>query len=131
PRPGCRPAGTERQRLARTLHPSASPRYGRQARRATVAELDENGTKAQLTIIDAPFLGHSLRKKDVNKQVIQYVRDQLNAAIHSELQAPRSHDARRIASSIDTRVHACLYFLTPNSHRCGCWLLRATPILVD
>ncbi|KAI8371508.1 Septin-domain-containing protein [Radiomyces spectabilis] len=73
-------------------------------------ELEEDGVTMLLSVIDTPGFGDRLdRTKDL-EPILEYIQEQ-NRAFH---QAERSAQFRR--KHLDTRVHACLYFIAPTGH---------------
>ncbi|KAI8096713.1 putative cell division protein [Halteromyces radiatus] len=75
-------------------------------------ELEEEGIKMLLTVIDTPGFGDRFdRTKDL-EPIIQYIDEQFDAYMDIETGIkPRPLDYR-----YDTRVHLCLYFINPTGH---------------
>ncbi|KAI8140454.1 Septin-domain-containing protein [Fennellomyces sp. T-0311] len=73
-------------------------------------ELEEEGVKLNLCLIDTPGFGDRLNRKDDVQPILQYIDAQYAAYYEAE----RSAEFRR--GIIDTRVHACLYFIAPTGH---------------
>ncbi|KAI7821153.1 Septin-domain-containing protein [Kickxella alabastrina] len=71
--------------------------------------LEENGVRVKLTIVDTPGFGDQCNNEGCWVPVIKYIKDQHAAYLERELKPNRE----RII--VDTRVHACLYFLNPGS----------------
>ncbi|KAJ1915486.1 cell division control protein [Mycoemilia scoparia] len=70
-------------------------------------QIDENGVKCRLTIIDTPGFGDQCNNDGCWVPVIKYIKDQHAAYLERELKPQRE----RIIN--DSRVHAALYFLNP------------------
>lgn len=91
--------------------------------------IDENGVRLRLNIVDTPGYGDQvnndnwwvfyeyLRERltaNLNsfswEPIIKYIKDQHSAYLRKEL------TARRERYIVDTRVHCCLFFITPSGH---------------
>lgn len=84
-------------------------------------ELDDQGTRVTLSLVDIPQLGQAQRKADIADEVVEYVRAQHIAYLQAESRADRLHILPSAASNPantgeDSRIHSCLYFLNPNQH---------------
>ncbi|KAG2223542.1 hypothetical protein INT45_000862 [Circinella minor] len=73
-------------------------------------ELEEEGVKLNLCLIDTPGFGDRLNRKEDVQPILEYIDKQYAAYYNAE----RSSEFRR--GIIDTRVHACLYFISPTGH---------------
>ncbi|KAJ1647950.1 cell division control protein [Coemansia erecta] len=71
--------------------------------------LEENGVRVRLTIVDTPGFGDQCNNEGCWVPVIKYIKDQHAAYLERELKPQRD----RVI--VDTRIHACLYFLNPGS----------------
>jgi septin family protein len=75
-------------------------------------ELSENNINLKLTIIETSGYGDQIDKGASHEEIVAYVSAQCEAYLQEELSLRRS-SCRQIN---DTRVHACLYFITPTGH---------------
>jgi len=75
----------------------------------TEAELEEQGFKLKLTVVDTPGFGDYVNNADCWVPVVEFIEAQYTSYLNQEMQADRS-------TSEDTRVHACLYFIEPSGH---------------
>merc|ERR1711976_298565 len=74
-------------------------------------ELEESNVKLKLTICDTVGYGDQVNKQDSFTPIVEYVDSQFEAYLQEELKIKRNLNAYH-----DSRVHACLYFITPNGH---------------
>merc|ERR1711962_1987186 len=74
-------------------------------------ELEESGVKLKLTLCDTVGYGDQVNKEDSFKPIVDYIDAQFEAYLQEELKIKRNLNAYH-----DSRVHACLYFITPNGH---------------
>jgi len=70
------------------------------------AELEEKQFRVNLTIVDTPGFGDYVNNRDCWVPLIDFIDDQHESYLRQEQQPDRSQ-------LIDTRVHACLYFIAP------------------
>lgn len=75
----------------------------------TTIDIEENGVKLRLTIVDTPGFGDGLEGTDAWQACVKYVDEQLAQYFEMESSVNRR-------SIVDTRVHCCLYFLSPYGH---------------
>lgn len=73
------------------------------------AELEEKQFRVNLTIVDTPGFGDYVNNRDCWVPLIDFIDDQHESYLRQEQQPDRSQ-------LIDTRVHACLYFIAPTGH---------------
>ncbi|PRT52484.1 Cell division control protein 3 [Wickerhamiella sorbophila] len=73
------------------------------------ADLEENGVKLRLTVIDTPGFGDYVNNSNSWKPII----DEIDGRYDQYLEAENSVNRSRIP---DNRVHACLYFIEPTGH---------------
>lgn len=73
------------------------------------ADLEENGVKLRLTVIDTPGFGDYVNNSTSWKPIV----DEIDGRFDRYLEAENSVNRSRIA---DDRVHACLYFIEPTGH---------------
>merc|ERR1712029_507106 len=74
-------------------------------------ELEESGVKLKLTLCDTVCYGDQVKKEDSFKPIVDYIESQYEAFLQEELKIKRNLNTYH-----DSRVHACLYFITPNGH---------------
>jgi septin family protein len=74
-------------------------------------ELEENEVTLLLTVVDTPGFGDSLNREEGFKPIFNYIDSQYEKFLQSENSlSPRPSDLP------DTRIHALLYFISPNGH---------------
>jgi septin family protein len=74
-------------------------------------ELEEDGVHLHLSVIDTPGFGDQINREDSLLPILQYLTDQYDKYTEEET----NRGFRRTVT--DTRVHALLYFISPNCHR--------------
>ena len=72
-------------------------------------QLEENGVKLSLTVVDTPGFGDALDNTDCRAESLSYVERQYDRFLEEETRVRRT-------KLEDRRVHACLYFISPNGH---------------
>ncbi|KAJ9059152.1 cell division control protein, variant 2 [Entomophthora muscae] len=72
--------------------------------------LKENGVKLRLTIVDTPGYGDQVNNERCWEPIITYIKDQHGAYLKKELTATRDRFIE------DTRIHLCLFFISPTGH---------------
>ncbi|KAH6573500.1 hypothetical protein BASA50_000969 [Batrachochytrium salamandrivorans] len=73
------------------------------------ADLEENGVKLKLTCIDTPGFGDFVNNEESWRPILENIEARFDAFLEQENRVNR----KRI---VDTRVHACLYFISPTGH---------------
>ncbi|KAJ7163893.1 putative cell division control protein CDC3 [Mycena crocata] len=73
------------------------------------AEIEENGVRLRLTVVDTPGFGDSINNTASWNPIMETIEQRFEAYLSQE------HRVRR-ARMVDTRVHACLYFIQPTGH---------------
>lgn len=73
-------------------------------------ELDEEGTRISLTIVDTPGFGDSIDNEASFSEIVGYLERQYDDILAEESRIKRNPRFR------DNRVHAMLYFITPTGH---------------
>ncbi|KAI9278872.1 Septin-domain-containing protein [Phascolomyces articulosus] len=77
----------------------------------TVSHLiEENGVRLRLNIVDTPGYGDQVNNENCWEPIIKYIKDQHSAYLRKELTATRDRYIQ------DSRVHCCLFFITPTGH---------------
>ena len=79
--------------------------------KAHTYELQESNVNLKLTLVDTVGYGDQINKEDSFKSIVDYIDSQFEAWLQEELKIKRNLSAYH-----DTRVHVCLYFITPNGH---------------
>ncbi|KAI9360676.1 Septin-type guanine nucleotide-binding (G) domain-containing protein [Pilaira anomala] len=72
--------------------------------------IEENGVRLRLNIVDTPGYGDQVNNENCWEPIIKFIKDQHSAYLRKEL------TARRERYIVDTRVHCCLFFITPSGH---------------
>ncbi|KAF3480101.1 cell division control protein 12 [Arthroderma uncinatum] len=73
-------------------------------------ELDEEGTRISLTIVDTPGFGDQINNEESFSEIVGYLERQYDDILAEESRIKRNPRFR------DNRVHALLYFITPTGH---------------
>ncbi|CAG8439506.1 8533_t:CDS:10 [Diversispora eburnea] len=77
----------------------------------TVSHLiEENGIRLRLNIVDTPGYGDQVNNENCWEPIIKYIKDQHSAYLRKELTAMRERYIQ------DTRIHCCLFFISPTGH---------------
>jgi len=79
--------------------------------KAHTYELQETNVRLKLTIVDTVGYGDQINKEDSFKPIIDYIDAQFEAYLQEELKIKRS-----LGTYHDTRIHTCLYFISPTGH---------------
>ncbi|KAG0734919.1 hypothetical protein G6F23_011974 [Rhizopus arrhizus] len=73
-------------------------------------ELDEDGARISLTIVDTPGFGDNIDNEKCFKEIVGYLERQYDDILAEESRIKRNPRFR------DNRVHALLYFISPTGH---------------
>lgn len=73
-------------------------------------DLDEDGVKISLTVIDTPGFGDQINNELAFQQILQYLEAQFDEVLLEETRIKRNPKFQ------DNRVHALLYFISPTGH---------------
>ena len=73
--------------------------------------IEENGVRLRLNIVDTPGYGDQINNDRCWDPIIKYIKDQHSAYLRRELTATREKFIQ------DTRIHCCLFFITPTGHQ--------------
>ncbi|NXW83788.1 SEP10 protein, partial [Alopecoenas beccarii] len=79
--------------------------------RAQTYELQESNVLLKLTIVNTVGFGDQMNKEDNYRPIVDYIHAQFEAYLQEELKVKRS-----LFSYHDTRIHVCLYFISPTGH---------------
>lgn len=74
-------------------------------------ELQESNVHLKLTIVDTVGFGDQINKDDSYRSVVDYIDTQFENYLQEELKIRRS-----LFNFHDSRIHVCLYFITPTGH---------------
>ncbi|XP_058047859.1 neuronal-specific septin-3 isoform X1 [Ahaetulla prasina] len=72
--------------------------------------IEECGVKMKLTVIDTPGFGDQINNENCWEPIEKYINEQYEKFLKEEVNIARK---KRIP---DTRVHCCLYFISPTGH---------------
>ena len=64
-----------------------------------------------MTLCDTVGYGDQVNKEDSFKSIVDYIDSQFEAYLQEELKIKRN-----LGTCNDSRIHVCLYFITPNGH---------------
>jgi len=79
--------------------------------KAHTYELQESNVNLKLTLVDSVGYGDQINKEDSFKSIVDYIDNQFEVYLQEELKIKRN-----LATYHDSRIHICLYFITPNGH---------------
>ncbi|XP_078509219.1 septin-8 isoform X4 [Lissotriton helveticus] len=74
-------------------------------------DLQESSVNLKLTIVDTVGFGDQINKDDSYRPVVDYIDTQFENYLQEELKIRRS-----LFNYHDSRIHVCLYFITPTGH---------------
>uniref|UniRef100_A0A8C4UZU6 Septin 8 n=5 Tax=Neoaves TaxID=3078114 RepID=A0A8C4UZU6_FALTI len=74
-------------------------------------DLQESNVHLKLTIVDAVGFGDQINKDESYRPIVEYIDTQFENYLQEELKIRRS-----LFNYHDTRIHVCLYFITPTGH---------------
>ncbi|KAJ7284432.1 putative cell division control protein CDC3 [Mycena rebaudengoi] len=98
-----------------SLYPPREPLHPSAERPRTVgiesiqADIEENGVRLNLTVVDTPGFGDFVNNAESCDPILRNIDGRFDAYMAQE------HRVRR-TKMVDTRVHACLYFIQPTGH---------------
>ncbi|KAH6565232.1 hypothetical protein BASA50_006002 [Batrachochytrium salamandrivorans] len=76
----------------------------------TTIEMEEDGVKLSLTIIDTPGFGDNINNENSFHAILQHIEQQYDEILAEESRIKRN------PKSQDNRIHAVLYFIQPTGH---------------
>ncbi|XP_014106871.1 PREDICTED: septin-10 isoform X1 [Pseudopodoces humilis] len=79
--------------------------------RTRTYELQESNVLLKLTVVKTVGFGDQVNKADSYQPIVDYIDAQFEAYLEEELKVIRS-----LFSYHDTRIHVCLYFISPTGH---------------
>lgn len=74
-------------------------------------ELKESNVNLRLTVVSTAGFGDQINKENSSNAIVQYIDQQFANFLEEELKIRRD-----LRSFHDTRIHACVYFVTPTGH---------------
>ncbi|KAF9514811.1 hypothetical protein BS47DRAFT_1342563 [Hydnum rufescens UP504] len=98
-----------------TLYPEKEPLPPQAERPSTVsiesisADIEENGVRLRLTVVDTPGFGDFVNNDNSWKPIVENIEARFDAYLEQENRVNRQ-------KLVDNRVHACLYFIQPTGH---------------
>jgi septin 7 len=72
-------------------------------------DLEENGVRLKLTVVEAIGFGDSLNNEDSCRPILENVESRYDHFLEQEFRVNR-------LKTQDNRIHACLYFISPSGH---------------
>lgn len=72
-------------------------------------DLEENGVKLELTVVETPGFGEALNNEDSSRPILEAVEARFDSYLEQEFRVNREN-------MNDSRIHACLYFISPSGH---------------
>lgn len=73
------------------------------------ADIEENGVRLRLTVVDTPGFGDFVNNDESWKPIVDDIESRFDAYLEQESRVNRQ-------KIVDNRVHACLYFIQPTGH---------------
>ncbi|KAA8588278.1 hypothetical protein FQN60_001472 [Etheostoma spectabile] len=78
---------------------------------AQTYDLQESNVRLRLTVVNTVGFGDQMNKQESYQPVVDYIDRQFESYLQEELKIKRS-----LHNYHDSRVHACLYFISPSGH---------------
>ncbi|XP_059883165.1 septin-10 [Delphinus delphis] len=79
--------------------------------KAQTYELQESNVRLKLTIVNTVGFGDQINKEESYQPIVDYIDAQFEAYLQEELKIKRS-----LFNYHDSRIHVCLYFISPTGH---------------
>ncbi|KAM9585509.1 septin-10 isoform 2-T2 [Trichechus inunguis] len=79
--------------------------------KAQTYELQESNVRLKLTIVNTVGFGDQINKEESYQPIVDYIDAQFEAYLQEELKIKRC-----LFSYHDSRIHVCLYFISPTGH---------------
>ncbi|OAX44196.1 Septin [Rhizopogon vinicolor AM-OR11-026] len=73
------------------------------------ADIEENGVRLHLTVVDTPGFGDFVNNDDSWRPIVENIESRFDSYLEQENRVNRQ-------KIVDNRVHACLYFIQPTGH---------------
>ncbi|KAG5518085.1 hypothetical protein PMAC_003271 [Pneumocystis sp. 'macacae'] len=77
--------------------------------KSLTSEIEENGVKLKLTVVDTPGFGDFVNNDDSWQPILENIEQRFDAYLEAENRVSR-------ANIIDNRIHACIFFIDPTGH---------------
>jgi len=79
--------------------------------RSHTFDIEEGGVKLKLALVETAGFGGQLERENSVKVIVEYINKQFEAYLQEEMKIKRCLQMYQ-----DTRIHACLYFISPLGH---------------
>uniref|UniRef100_A0A8D1CBR4 Septin n=1 Tax=Sus scrofa TaxID=9823 RepID=A0A8D1CBR4_PIG len=79
--------------------------------KAQTYDLQESNVRLKLTIVNTVGFGDQINKEESYQPIVDYIDAQFEAYLQEELKIQRS-----LFNYHDSRIHVCLYFISPTGH---------------
>ena len=73
------------------------------------ADIEENGVRLRLTVVDTPGFGDFVNNDDSWRPIVENIEQLFDDYLDAENKVNRMN-------IVDTRLHACVYFIQPTGH---------------
>ncbi|KAJ4528110.1 Cell division control protein 3 [Exophiala dermatitidis] len=73
------------------------------------ADIEENGVRLRLTVVDTPGFGDFVNNDDSWRPIVENIEQRYDAYLEAENKVNRMN-------IVDNRIHACVYFIQPTGH---------------
>ena len=73
------------------------------------ADIEENGVRLRLTVVDTPGFGDFVNNDDSWRPIVENIEQRFDSYLDAENKVNRMN-------IVDNRVHACVYFIQPTGH---------------
>jgi septin 7 len=73
------------------------------------ADIEENGVRLRLTVVDTPGFGDFVNNDESWRPIVDNIEQRFDAYLDAENKVNRMN-------IVDNRVHACVYFIQPTGH---------------
>ncbi|EYE98646.1 septin AspB [Aspergillus ruber CBS 135680] len=73
------------------------------------ADIEENGVRLRLTVVDTPGFGDFVNNDDSWRPIVENIEQRYDAYLEAENKVNRTN-------IIDNRIHSCVYFIQPTGH---------------
>ncbi|KAL7410003.1 putative cell division control protein CDC3 [Mrakia frigida] len=94
----------------RKSHPSPGAEVGSTVSvESTSADIEENGVRLRLNVVDTPGFGDFVNNDDSWKPIVDNIEARFDAYLEQENRVNR-------VKLVDNRIHACIYFIQPTGH---------------
>uniref|UniRef100_A0A1A7YYU0 Septin n=1 Tax=Iconisemion striatum TaxID=60296 RepID=A0A1A7YYU0_9TELE len=98
--------------FSRTFENEEASHYEEEVKlRSQTYDLQENTVKLKLTIVHTAGFGDQINNEESYKPILDYLDAQFEKYLEEELKIKRS-----LFHYDDSRIHVCLYFISPNGH---------------